>query len=232
MESPSAVSTPLRLHVDAFEVRDRTASVLTEDEITALSSTGGKVSSVLATKRIRYALIAVGCAVAAVGLSLLAYFLTRPSQDTATMTAYQQACTVFCSGGMLSAIQMVRVFNDSKTFVDMPMTMDPPDILAAFQVAFPNGNGTKEELASFVAKHFTPAGNDSIAWVPTDYVPSPAVLMTLQNETLRDFALGLNDLWLQLGRQIIDSVREYPQRYSLVWQPYPMIVPGGRFVER
>ena len=43
-------------------------------------------------------------------------------------------------------------------------------------------------------------------------------------------ALGLNDLWLQLGRQIVSTVRDYPQRFTLLWQPHGMIVPGGRFL--
>ena len=39
------------------------------------------------------------------------------------------------------------------------------------------------------------------------------------------------DLWLQLGRRIIPSVADYQQRFSLLYQPFPMIVPGGRFLE-
>jgi alpha,alpha-trehalase len=70
-----------------------------------------------------------------------------------------------------------------------------------------------------------------VPWVPDDYQPSPPMLGLIANDTLRGWALGLNDLWLTLGRRIIDSVRDYPQRYTLLWQPHGLIVPGGRFVE-
>lgn len=100
--------------------------------------------------------------------------------------------------------------------------------------AFPdNGaNATRDQLAAFVNQYFLTAGSDTVAWVPDDYEWQPPLLMTVGNATLRNFTLSLNDLWLHLGRQIIDAVRTTPQRFSLVWQPHPMIVPGGRFLER
>jgi hypothetical protein len=41
---------------------------------------------------------------------------------TATDTSYiSRACSIYCHGPVLEAIQMSFIYNDSKTFVDMPM---------------------------------------------------------------------------------------------------------------
>jgi len=171
----------------------------------------------------------------ALAVALTVYFLTRPHpQAPAETDPYQTACTVFCHGPLLEAVQAARLWNDSKTFVDMPLTVDPPDVLEAFAAAFPNGaaGASRSALASFVSNYFTTAGSDTALWVPTDYTASPGTLSSITNATLYSFALHLNDLWLQLGRRFQPSVRDWPQRFSLVWQPYPMIVPGGRFLER
>lgn len=58
------------------------------------------------------------------------------------------------------------------------------------------------------------------------------MLVSLRNESLRSFSLSLNDIWFQLGRKIIDDVAVHQERYSLIYQPHLMIVPGGRFLER
>jgi len=36
---------------------------------------------------------------------------------------------VYCEGELLEAVQMARVYEDSKHYVDMPMRHDPEDIL-------------------------------------------------------------------------------------------------------
>jgi alpha,alpha-trehalase len=147
---------------------------------------------------------------------------------------------VFCMGRLLEAVQSARLSHDSKTFVDMPMVMDPAETRAAFAVAFGDGGGgsggsaapppSKEDLAAFVSQYFFTAGSDTVPHVPADFTPAPPQLAGLANATLRAFALGVHDLWLQLGRRIIPSVHDYQQRFSLLWQPHPLIVPGGRCV--
>ena len=41
----------------------------------------------------------------------------------------------------------------------------------------------------------------------------------------------LNSRWKILSRKIKTEVKESPDRYSLLYLPYPVIVPGGRFRE-
>jgi alpha,alpha-trehalase len=109
--------------------------------------------------------------------------------------------------------------------------VDPADALAAFDAQFGSRTPTREELQAFVNEYFLTAGSDTVLWVPDDYQNSPPTLQGISNVTLRNWAFGLNDLWLALGRQQISSVKDYPQRYTLVWQPFPLVVPGGRFLE-
>ena len=52
------------------------------------------------------------------------------SQDVEN--AMKRACTVYCEGEILSTIQMAKLFNDSKTFVDMPMKFDPEEVYVNF----------------------------------------------------------------------------------------------------
>jgi alpha,alpha-trehalase len=64
------------------------------------------------------------CAVLAIGSS---------SSSNNTAEDIQRACTVYCHGDILEAVQLSGIFNDSKTFVDMPMKEDPEVVNAAFQ---------------------------------------------------------------------------------------------------
>ena len=141
---------------------------------------------------------------------------------------------MYCNGPLLAAVQSAGLYADSKIFVDMPLVGDPEDVLQAFSAAFGaavNPRPSRDELVAFVGQYFQPAGVDTQPWVPDDWQVAPDMLRHMRNDTLRQWALGLNDLWLQLGRQIVPTVRDYPQRFSLLWQPYGMIVPGGRFLE-
>jgi alpha,alpha-trehalase len=60
---------------------------------------------------------------------------------------------------------------------------------------------------------------------------SPAFLKRIDNKDYREFANDLHNLWKVLGRRVKDRVRDYAERHSLYYVPYPTIVPGGRFRE-
>ena len=183
-----------------------------------------------------------GAVLAAVALSLAAgvavYLLAPRPPRHAPRSVWDEACSVLCQGAILEAVQSARLSADSKTFVDMPMVMDPRETLQAWAVAFGDARAaggpppSREELAAFVSQYFYAPGSDTVPHVQGDWQPAPPALVALRNETLRAWALGLNDLWLQLGRRIIPSVAAYQQRYSMLWQPHPLVVPGGRFAEQ
>lgn len=139
-----------------------------------------------------------------------------------------RACSIYCQGDVLHYIQISGIYNDSKTFVDMPMKVDPEEILDAFQnISNPYD---VNEIRSFVNQYFDEAGSDLDSWVPTDLSSSPSFIDKIPKK-YRQWASDLNQLWLVLGRQVNQSVSLYPQRTSFVPRQYPMIVPGGRFRE-
>ena len=64
-------------------------------------------------------------------LCLLLCAYVAPSRG-ASLDYVSRACSVYCSGPLLEAVQMLGLYNDSKTFVDMPMLQDHEAILDAF----------------------------------------------------------------------------------------------------
>ena len=139
------------------------------------------------------------------------------------------ACTIYCEGPVLNAIQMSGIFSDSKTFVDMPMRYDPNVTLQAFNALTDQGN--KTVLEKYLEDYFLPVGSDLDDWVPTDFTHTPAFLDTITDVDYKQWGTDLNELWLVLGRQVNASVLEHPERHSFLPRNHSMIVPGGRFRE-
>lgn len=145
--------------------------------------------------------------------------------------AEKPACSseIFCRGDLLRIVQMARIFNDSKTFVDMRLQKDEADVLQAFK-ALPD-NPSKDQVFKFVKDNFLPAGDDLEEWSPPDWKENPEFIDRIKDDNLRDFASKLNELWKKLGRKISDEARQNPARSSLILVKNPLIVPGGRFRE-
>lgn len=108
------------------------------------------------------------------------------------------------------AVQMQRIFDDSKCFTDcVPLQNSPKHILDAFrrEKTIPGF-----DLARFVRSHF------SIPQTPVSaYVSDPD----------RSLRAHIDSLWPVLTRK----PREHPAHSSLLPLPYPYVVPGGRFTE-
>ena len=68
-----------------------------------------------------------------------------------------RACTVYCYGPILDAVQSLNIYNDSKTFVDMPMKEDPEVITAAFATV---NSADVTEVTQFLNQFFDSAGSD------------------------------------------------------------------------
>lgn len=106
-------------------------------------------------------------------------------------------------------VQMSRIFEDSKTFVDCVPLQDPEYILDTYRDAC---FGPEFSLRDFVHKHFAKAE------VPPDcFVSDP-------DKTLEQH---IESLWPILTRH----PKEHPVRSSLLPLPHDYIVPGGRFSE-
>lgn len=156
----------------------------------------------------------------------------RPSHENPTAADnYKAACSVFCHGALLHQVQMVLYANnDSKIFVDRPLLVDPTDALQAFAQLPPLPS--VKQLRIFVETHFGQTGSDLVVWFPPDHQKSPPILAKLQAQPeMYQWAKALNDLWLLLGKQASPSVQTHQQRHTLLYTPYPLVVPGGRFRE-
>ncbi|XP_062603181.1 LOW QUALITY PROTEIN: trehalase-like [Saccostrea cucullata] len=136
---------------------------------------------------------------------------------------------IFCHGKLLDTVQRLRLFNDSKTFVDMSLRESQDTILAAFD-ALPKPV-TKERARKFVTDHFSGPGEEFQSWEPLDLPRLPSFLSKIKDPLLRDFGWDLCRIWKELGRKIKLDVKLNQDNYSLIYLPNPFIVPGGRFRE-
>lgn len=112
-------------------------------------------------------------------------------------------------GKLFVDVQMDRVFQDGKTFVDCIPKRKPADIVADYEA----DKGTAGfDLKKFVFDNFElpPAPND-----------------TYKTNTAEDVVTHIHNLWSVLRRNPDKAV----EGSSLLPLPYPYIVPGGRFRE-
>ncbi|XP_066158473.1 trehalase-like isoform X1 [Euwallacea fornicatus] len=141
---------------------------------------------------------------------------------------------IYCHGRLLDTIQMAKIYEDSKTFVDMKMKYSPNETMAKFDLFmldYKEKKPTREEVKKFVEVTFEPVGQEFEDWDPEDWKAHPAFLNKIGDEEFRSWAKKLNDIWKILGRKMKDEVKVHKDRYSIIWVPNPVIVPGGRFRE-
>ena len=144
-------------------------------------------------------------------------------------SAITRACSVYCYGALLSTVQLSGIYDDSKVFVDKPMKMSPEKVLRDFDLL--SDPFSIPVLTTFLEDHFEEEGSDLKAWIPPDFQEMPRRLEQIENVTYRQFALDLNSLWIQLGREVDPEALKHPERHSFVMRKHPFIVPGGRFRE-
>ncbi|KAI3379068.1 hypothetical protein SNEBB_000773 [Seison nebaliae] len=138
---------------------------------------------------------------------------------------------VFCGGKLLHMVQMNRIYNDSKTFVDLQLKDSPFVTMKNFEQLITERNVTREILGNFVNSSFIPSNNSFELWEPEDWSPEPPILNEVKEEVVRNFLKDLNDIWRTLGRKVNVNLRDHPELNSLIYYPYGSIVPGGRFHE-
>lgn len=77
--------------------------------------------------------------------------------DELTLPAYVLACV---AGAVLHTVQTSRIFNDSKTFVDMPTSKPVEQVMRAF--AQLGSNPSRSEIRAFVDQNFLEPGKVSL----------------------------------------------------------------------
>ncbi|XP_066141226.1 trehalase-like [Euwallacea fornicatus] len=139
---------------------------------------------------------------------------------------------VYCQGDLLDTVQRQKLFTDSKRFVDMSQRNDESVTLDNFKamMAATDNQPNRTQIKEFVAKNFEYEA-ESEKWTPQDYNPEPKFLNNIRDPSIRVFAQELVSFWPQLGRKITNSVKEHPDRHSVIPVPEGFIVPGGRFQE-
>ncbi|CAJ0582729.1 unnamed protein product, partial [Mesorhabditis spiculigera] len=172
-------------------------------------------------------------------LALLGFAICQNAVNDVYMcdeTNAQHNWYIYCQGPLLAAAQLHQTalgHNDSKYFVDMPLTKSPEETRDAYAKQF--GNDTHaidvEALKKFIAEHFAEPGNEMTECTPSDWTAKPASFDKIIDPDLKEFAYDLNDIWKTLCRQIKGDVNANPSQYSLLYVPHEFIIPGGRFRE-
>jgi alpha,alpha-trehalase len=127
-------------------------------------------------------------------------------------------CSVFCAGPVLEAIQLSGLFNDSKTFVDMPLLAPPTTVLAAF-AALDSHNST--ELEWFLSAYFGVVGSDLVPYTPPDYMEWPPLLTRINNPAYKAWLYSLNALWPTFTYTTPSPLNQ--SYHTLLSTPYPIV---------
>ncbi|XP_057346610.1 trehalase [Manis pentadactyla] len=140
---------------------------------------------------------------------------------------------IYCHGELLHQVQMAKLYQDDKQFVDMPLSSAPDQVLRYFNELAKAHNSSipQKQLQAFVQEHFQPVGQELQAWTPEDWKDSPRILQKISDPKLRAWAGQLHQLWKKLGKKVKPAVSSHPEQFSLIYSEHPFIVPGGRFVE-
>ncbi|XP_010529656.1 PREDICTED: trehalase [Tarenaya hassleriana] len=125
---------------------------------------------------------------------------------------------------------------DPKSYVDL--SLKHRHDLPAAELAFSKLTGSRisplpiHELEAFIGEYFDGAGDDLVYHEPDDFVPEPlGFLPKVENEEVRAWAREVHALWKNLSRRVSNSVRNSPDRHTLLPLPEPGIIPGSRFRE-
>ncbi|RCN46893.1 alpha,alpha-trehalase [Ancylostoma caninum] len=142
---------------------------------------------------------------------------------------------IYCQGKLLQAVMATQLYKDSKTFVDQPLKegREGEKVLAEFERLFPQpvAEIKKEDVRAFVDANFDQEGHELKECQLADWSAYPKKFQLIKDPKLRHFAQQLNIIWKELCREVKPVVKNYPERFSLIYVPHPFVVPGGRFRE-
>lgn len=148
--------------------------------------------------------------------------------------ARKRSCSspIYCEGELLHLVQTAKIFNDSKTFVDMALKHPVNKTLENFDVFMrkTNYHPTQNEIREFVYKNFQMVGEIE-DFYPRDWRAEPRIVREVEDPKIRAFLIKLIAIWPQLTRKISQHVFDRPDTFSLIPVRNAFIIPGGRFKE-
>jgi len=134
----------------------------------------------------------------------------------------------YCLGEVLNKVQMSGIYNDSKTFVDMPLKQDWSKSLENDILQSKDNN----QLKIKIAKYFYPAGTKELYFENiSDWKPNPSILSKVEDKNYRNWTKHLCGHWKQLVRKVDEDVKTNNQRYSMIYLKERLVIPGDRFRE-
>ncbi|CAG9863924.1 unnamed protein product [Phyllotreta striolata] len=146
----------------------------------------------------------------------------------------RQSCysPVYCQGDLLHIIQSSKIFNDSKTFVDMAMIHPMNETLKHFQALMveTEDNPSREQISEFVFQNFKTIGELDEEF-PRDFKKEPKIVKEISDPVVRQFTQKIIEIWPTLTRKVSYHVMDHPDTHSLIPVDHPFIIPGGRFKE-
>jgi alpha,alpha-trehalase len=95
------------------------------------------------------------------------------------------ASTIWGDGEIIRSVQMARLFNDSKTFVDLKLKMSEELVQHNFRQleSYPKPN--RRQLMDFVRDNFEMEENVEFeSWIPVDWSETPEYLKGLEEKPL------------------------------------------------
>ncbi|KAK9830761.1 hypothetical protein WJX74_005988 [Apatococcus lobatus] len=142
---------------------------------------------------------------------------------------------IWLQGPLLTSVQLSGLFDDSKTFVDMPLLASPGAAQQAFQALPRSADGSIDNptLSSFISSFFGAAGSDLETYFPEDYSPEVPLdfLANVTDPAIRAWATSVRQLWATLSRVENGSVTQIPDQHSLLPLPDHFVIAGDRFRE-
>ncbi|KAF9407482.1 hypothetical protein HW555_012511 [Spodoptera exigua] len=134
---------------------------------------------------------------------------------------------VYCNSELLHRVQINRVCEYSKAFVDLHMNYDENKTLDDFEKLLNSHNNylSKDQLKEFVGKYFS-EDNGLEKWTPPDFDGNPKFLNAIEDKKLKEFARNIHKLWTHLGKKVKVDVFKNPDRYSLIPVSHGFFIPG------
>uniref|UniRef100_A0ABI8A1J3 Trehalase n=1 Tax=Felis catus TaxID=9685 RepID=A0ABI8A1J3_FELCA len=130
---------------------------------------------------------------------------------------------IYCYRELLHQVQMAKLYQDDKQFVDMPLSSTPDRVLQHFRelAARHNHSIPTPLLRAFIQERFQAAGRELQPWTPKDWKDS----CQGPPPPNRPACSGLHTVGVK------PEVLSHPEQFSLLYSEHPFVVSGGRFVE-